>query len=158
LFSRGPKFKINSRKSKGGFLMDINQQDRAALNANLCPDCGGPVSFEETGPWCRACDVWFEFNISGWVIRNSDATQFYNLLKAAKKDRKAAPVDREAAYRQSRPSPPELRAVRQEREAAPVDEKMLRQKQLKNPKEIVSPVTFYPRQLFIPLSLYRWFI
>jgi hypothetical protein len=61
--------------------MDINQKDRAALNAKLCPDCGQPIKnyfFETNRPWCRACDVWFESDSSGWVIRNLDATDQYN--------------------------------------------------------------------------------
>ena len=61
--------------------MDLNQQDRAALNASQCPDCGQPIRnyfFEASRPWCKACDVWFEFDSSGWVIRNTDATYQYN--------------------------------------------------------------------------------
>ncbi|KJS31485.1 MAG: hypothetical protein VR64_11910 [Desulfatitalea sp. BRH_c12] len=61
--------------------MDINQKDRAALNAKLCPDCGQPIRnyfFETNRPWCRACDVWFESDSSGWVIRNLGATDQYN--------------------------------------------------------------------------------
>jgi hypothetical protein len=62
--------------------MDINEQDRAALNAKRCPDCGQTIStyfFERNRPWCKACDVWFEFCDSGWVIRNVDATHQYNM-------------------------------------------------------------------------------
>jgi len=61
--------------------MDVNQQDRAALNAKLCPDCGEPIRtffFETNRPWCKPCDVWFEFDTSGWVIRNLGAAHSYN--------------------------------------------------------------------------------
>lgn len=61
--------------------MDINQQDRHALNAGRCPDCGQAIRnffFVKTLPWCKACDVWFETDRSGWVIRNVDATRQYN--------------------------------------------------------------------------------
>ena len=61
--------------------MDINQKDRAALNAKLCPDCGQPIRnyfFETNRPWCRACDVWFESDSSGSVIRNLGGTDQYN--------------------------------------------------------------------------------
>lgn len=69
--------------------MDTNQRDRAALSAKRCPDCGKPVTFEEIGPWCRTCDVWFEFNISGWVIRNSDAARTISLVRAATRARRS---------------------------------------------------------------------
>jgi hypothetical protein len=61
--------------------MDINQKDRQALNAKLCPDCGKAIRnffFKASLPWCKACDVWFETDRSGWVIRNVDATRQYN--------------------------------------------------------------------------------
>ena len=60
--------------------MDINQQDRAVLKAKICPDCGQPIRnyfFEESRPWCKSCDVWFEFDDSGWIIRNENANQTY---------------------------------------------------------------------------------
>jgi hypothetical protein len=65
--------------------MDVNQQDRSALTARLCPDCGNRVTIEENNLWCRACDVWFEFNLSGWIIRNRDAAQYFRLLREAKR-------------------------------------------------------------------------
>lgn len=61
--------------------MDINQQDRAVLNHKRCPDCGQHINsyfFDPNRPWCKACDVWFEIDSSGWVIRNQDATYQYN--------------------------------------------------------------------------------
>jgi len=61
--------------------MDINQKDRAALRAKRCPDCGRSIRhyfFEPSFPWCNTCDVWFEVDRSGWVIRNVDATKQYN--------------------------------------------------------------------------------
>ena len=64
--------------------MDFNQHDRAALIAKLCPDCGKQVIIEETSLWCKACNVWFEFNFSGWVIRNKEADKYFSLLKMAR--------------------------------------------------------------------------
>jgi len=61
--------------------MDINQQDRDVLSHKRCPDCGQHINsyfFEPNRPWCKACDVWFELDPSGWVIRNEDATYQYN--------------------------------------------------------------------------------
>jgi hypothetical protein len=60
--------------------MDLNEQDRASLNAKICPDCGSSIEiylFEATRPLCKKCDVWFEFDNSGWVIRNLDAGSIY---------------------------------------------------------------------------------
>jgi hypothetical protein len=61
--------------------MDINEKDRAALRAKICPDCGQQIKnffFETNFPWCKTCDVWFEICNSGWVIRNVDATHQFN--------------------------------------------------------------------------------
>lgn len=60
--------------------MDPNEQDRACLNAKICPDCGSPIKiyvFDNRRPVCGNCDVWFEYDRSGWVIRNADARDIY---------------------------------------------------------------------------------
>ncbi len=130
--------------------MDINQQDRAALNANRCPDCGRPISLEETGPWCRACDVWFEFSISGWVIRNRDAASFYTILKAMKKDRRTG-VASEALKREKNP-----KAV----ETEEVTSRKIKNEKKREPQGFVlgKPVVNYQHLDRIPVSLYRWLL
>jgi hypothetical protein len=71
---------MRKQKTNEGVKMDINQQDKIALYHKRCPDCSQQISnyfFESDRPWCKACDVWFEIDSSGWVIRNQDATYQY---------------------------------------------------------------------------------
>jgi hypothetical protein len=132
--------------------MDINQQDRAALNAKLCPDCSNPVSFEESGPWCKVCDVWFEFNISGWIIRNRDAAQYFSLLRIA---------NRRQRFNGKRKETQE-KATKAEYEAVNDSTWSFRQEPLDRKsgvdRYIGNTVTHYPRLSGIPVSLYRWFL
>lgn len=69
--------------------MDINQKDRAALEAKRCPDCGNQVIFEGVYPWCLPCNNWFEVDGSGWVIRNNDAAGYFFALRGEKRTRRA---------------------------------------------------------------------
>lgn len=59
--------------------MDLNEKDRQALSDGQCPDCGNPLTSDPSVDFkfCRKCDVYFEVQDNGWVIRNSGAFQEY---------------------------------------------------------------------------------
>ncbi len=126
--------------------MDINQKDHAALRANTCPDCGGPVDIASTGPWCRACDIWFEF-VSGWVMRNKAAAQFFALLNAARRDAEKANLDAEKTPRKKEATPVKTAGPRARPQAGDF-----------STQHTVMSGRYYPHRRELPVSLYRWLL
>lgn len=55
--------------------------DYQTLEEGYCPDCGTPIAhyfYSSSKPWCRHCDVYFDFCSNGWVVRNTDAQRLYD--------------------------------------------------------------------------------
>ena len=144
--------------------MDLNQQDRVSLNANMCPDCGGTIGRRANNPWCRSCDVWFEFDNSGWIIRNSDAARYLDSLETQGVDADSKPEDPEAAFRDQPPATIEFEPTRRDPQRLHGDtpgpawrvkgRKADQGHWLMPAKQAVSP----PGYLELPVYLYRWLI